>query len=77
MVSVMPASRYVTSASRYQSKSSMYIQGLIPCSSTELAEAVPIVRMRTIGDCVRTSWSSWHAFVCSLFLRKISIYMYR
>ena len=50
------ASRYVTSASRYQSRSSMYIQGLIPWSSTELAEAVPIVRMRTIGDCVRTSW---------------------
>ena len=31
----------VTSASRYQSKSSMYIRGLIPGNSTELAEAVP------------------------------------
>ena len=30
MVSVMSASRYVTSASRYQSKSSMFIRGLIP-----------------------------------------------
>ena len=32
----------VTSASRYQSRSSMYIRGLIPRNSTELAEAVPI-----------------------------------
>ena len=32
----------VTSASRYQSRSLMYIQGLIPRNSTELAEAVPI-----------------------------------
>ena len=31
-----------TSASRYQSRSSMYIRGLIPRSSTEYAEAVPI-----------------------------------
>ena len=22
------------------------------------------------------AWSSWHAFVCSLFLHKIRIYMY-
>ena len=42
MVSATPASRYVTSSSRYQSRSSMYIRGLIPRISTELAEAVPI-----------------------------------
>ena len=36
------ASLYVTSASRYQSRSSMYIRGLIPRKSMELAEAVPI-----------------------------------
>ena len=38
----MSASRYVTSASRYQSRSSMHIRALIPRDSTELAEAVPI-----------------------------------
>ena len=32
----------VTSASRYESRSSMYIRGLIPRTSTELADAVPI-----------------------------------
>ena len=42
MVSVMSASRYVTSASHYQSRSSMYIQGLITQNSTELDEAVLI-----------------------------------
>ena len=42
MVSMTSASLYVTSASRYQSRSSMYIRGLIPRNSTELAEAVPI-----------------------------------
>ena len=40
------ASRYITSASpyhpRYESRSSMYIRGLIPRNSVELAEAVPI-----------------------------------
>ena len=45
MVSVMSASRYITSAScyhpHYQSRSSMYIPGLIPRNFTELAEAVP------------------------------------
>ena len=35
-------SRYVTSVSHYQSRSLMYIQGLIPRKSTELAEAAPI-----------------------------------
>ena len=43
MVSVLRyALRYATSASRYQSRSSMYIRGLIPRNSTELAEAIPI-----------------------------------
>ena len=46
MVSVTTASRYITSASRYhpryQSRSSMYIRGLIPRNFEELAEAVPI-----------------------------------
>ena len=36
------ASRYLPSTSRYQNRSSMYIQGLIPRNSMELAEAVPI-----------------------------------
>ena len=46
MVSLTSASRYITSALRYhprcQSRSSMYIRGLIPRNSAELAEAVPI-----------------------------------
>ena len=46
MVSVMSASRYVASASRYhprfQSRSLMYIRGLIPRNFAELAEAVPL-----------------------------------
>ena len=42
MVSATLASRYVMPMSRYESRSSMYIRGLIPRNSTELAEAVPI-----------------------------------
>ena len=46
IVFVTSASRYITSASRkhprYQSRSSMYIRGLIPRNFAELAEAVPI-----------------------------------
>ena len=38
----MSASRYVTSAPRYKSRSSMYIRSLIPRNYTVLAEAVPI-----------------------------------
>ena len=45
MVYVTSASHYITPASRYrpryQSRSSMYIRGLIPRNSVELAEAVP------------------------------------
>ena len=48
MVSVTSASRYITSGSgyhrRYQSRSSMYICGLIPWNFAELAETVPIAR---------------------------------
>ena len=42
MVSVTSASRYVTSESRYQSRHSMYIRGLITCNSMEIAEVFPI-----------------------------------
>ena len=46
MASVTSASRYITSASRYhpryQSRSSMYILGLIPRNFAEMAEAVQI-----------------------------------
>ena len=46
MVSVTSASRYIMSAShyhpRYQSRSSMYIHGLIPRNFAELAEVGPI-----------------------------------
>ena len=42
IVSVTSASRYVTPTSRYQSRSSMYIRGLIPRNYTELAETVTI-----------------------------------
>ena len=42
MVSVASASRYIMSASRYQSRSSMYIQGMNPGMSMELAETVQI-----------------------------------
>ena len=40
--SVMSASRYVMSTSHYQNRFSMYIRGLIPRNSTEVAKAVPI-----------------------------------
>ena len=43
---ITPASCYITSASHYhphyQSRSSMYIRGLIPQNFAELGEAVPI-----------------------------------
>ena len=46
MVSVTSASGNITSASRYhprfQSRTSLYIRGLIPRNFAELAEAVPI-----------------------------------
>ena len=42
MVAVTSASSFVAGASRYQSRSSMYIRGLIQRNSTEAAEIVPI-----------------------------------
>ena len=49
MVSVTLASRYITSAShyhpRYQSRSSMYIHGLIPRNIAELAKQFRLPRM--------------------------------
>ena len=46
MFSVASASRYIKSSSRYypryQSRSSIYIRGLIPRNFAELAEAVPL-----------------------------------
>ena len=46
VVSATSVPRYITSTSRYQpryqSRSSMYIHGLIPWNFAELAEAVPI-----------------------------------
>ena len=50
MVSITSALRYVTSAPRYQSRSSMYIRGLILWNSTKLADAVPI-GMTYITEC--------------------------
>ena len=50
MVSVVSVPRFITSAlryhPRYQSRSSMYIRGLIPRNFVDLAEAVPIGLMR-------------------------------
>ena len=50
-VSVTPVSRYVTSASRNQSRSSMHIRGLIPRKSTELAEAVLTAYFMWLNNC--------------------------
>ena len=54
MVSETSASRYKTSASRYhpryQSRSSMYIRGLILRNFAELDEAVPIVPCGDVGQ---------------------------
>ena len=51
------------SASRYQSRSSMYIRGLIPRNSMGLAEAVPIGCRRSINDYFcRVVFNSDHDF---------------
>ena len=58
MVSLTPASRYITSASlyhpRYQSRSSMYIRrGLILQDFAKLAEVVPIAGIKVLwNDCL-------------------------
>ena len=57
-----PASRYVTSASRYQSRSSMYIRGMISRISTELAKTVPIGSGNELASCI---------FVCQCELKKV------
>ena len=55
MVSVTSASRYITSAPRYhpryQSRSSMYIRGLIPRNFAELAEVVSIAEAGCANAC--------------------------
>ena len=70
IVYVTSASRFITSASRYhprcQSRSSMYIRGLIPRNFAELADAVPIDKTCAI---LRTSIGSvtvsvWNKMVC-------------
>ena len=47
MVFVTSSSHYVASASRYESRSSIFTRGLIPRNSTELAEVVPIAQIKT------------------------------
>ena len=55
MVSVTLALRYITPATRYhpryQSRSSMYIRGLIPWNFAELDETVPIEVNREDSHC--------------------------
>ena len=57
MVSVTSASRHITSAScvytRYQSRPSMYIRGLIPRNFAELVEAVPIDAVGVLAIIIR------------------------
>ena len=65
MVSVSSASRYVTSASHYQSRSSMNIGGLILRNSTELVEA-----FRIVFSCAQNMYPYWH----QLLIRELSSY---
>ena len=62
MVYVTSASCYVTSVLRYQSRSSMFIRGLIPMNSTELAEAVPFSLIQV--DCEKKSHLYSHS-ICA------------
>ena len=59
MFYMTPASRYITSASRYhpryQSRSSMYIRGLIPRNFAELAEAGQIAATPQYMQCTITT----------------------
>ena len=57
MVAVTSASRYVTLPSQYQSRSSMYLRGLIPRNPTKLAEAVPIVFAYAISIKISEYWN--------------------
>ena len=54
MVSVTPASHYITSASHYHPRSLMYIRGLISQNFAEMAEAV-LIEVNLL-------------FICSLYL---------
>ena len=74
MVSVTSASSYITSAScyhpRYQSRSSMYIRGLILRNFAELAEAVPIAaKVSLMGDYTKhnkfSNFLCFASFLCS------------
>ena len=60
VMSAMSASRYISSTSRhhprYQSRSSMYILGLIPRNFAELAEAVPIAYLHRVKN-TALNWS--------------------
>ena len=71
MVSVTSKSRYVTPTSRYQSRFSMYIRGLIPRDSTELTEAVPIAKTNQTG---RMDWAGYKPFVQKLNRRFVFFY---
>ena len=59
MASATSSSNYITSAScdhpRYQSRSSMYIRGVIPRNFAELAEVVPIDAISTKVLCADSS----------------------
>ena len=73
MVSV--TSRYVTTASRYQSCSSMYIEGPIPRNSNELAEAFPIETLAVTINLLELCrcFFEWSAdghvlFTCNLYI---------
>ena len=55
---------YVTPASRYQSRSSMYVRGLIPGNSRELAEAVPIEHLIFIYECQDGTHCVFHDMYC-------------
>ena len=70
----MSASRDETPASRYQSRSSMYIRGLVLRNSMELAEAVPmgataIPVLGNFGDIIisvrcESRITFWHQEAC-------------
>ena len=67
MFPVTSASRYVPLASRYRRRSSMFILGLIPRNSPELAEAVPIA-ISHADVCSGTSGLNW-VLVLSMSIR--------
>ena len=84
MVSVASASRNITSAScyhpRYQSRSSMYIRGLIPRNFAELADAVPIsmVGVSEEVESQRMASGIVQAFYefCIRFIQTLEVHVY-